>query len=200
MKEYCEHYTLDCQAEKMGCEGCGYFKKSADEIWCIIKQNNNYEISNLGNVRNKKTKRILKPAISNKGYYLVSLCNKGKSHTYAIHKLVMEHFNRCAFEYEVVNHIDCNKLNNCIENLEYVTQKENIKKAWENNLCENVRAVALKKSKKILQFDKNGKFIKEYISAREAEILSNVSNGSILHCCKGKRKTAGGYIWKYKEN
>lgn len=33
MKEYCEHYTLDCQAEKMGCEGCGYFKKSADEIF-----------------------------------------------------------------------------------------------------------------------------------------------------------------------
>lgn len=32
MKEYCEHYTLDCQAEKMGCEGCGYYKKSADEM------------------------------------------------------------------------------------------------------------------------------------------------------------------------
>ena len=32
MKEYCEHYTLDCQAEKMGCKGCGYYKKSADEM------------------------------------------------------------------------------------------------------------------------------------------------------------------------
>ena len=43
---------------------------SAKETWIAIKQNNNYEISNFGNVRNKKTQRILKPAISNKGYYL----------------------------------------------------------------------------------------------------------------------------------
>lgn len=104
-------------------------EKTADEIWLTIKQNENYEISNLGNVRNKKTKRILKPAISNKGYYLVGLSNKCKSHTYTIHKLVMEHFNRCAFDYEVINHIDGNKLNNNINNLEYVTQRENCIKA-----------------------------------------------------------------------
>ena len=42
-------------------------EKTADEIWITIKQNENYEISNTGKVRNKKTKRILKPAISNKG-------------------------------------------------------------------------------------------------------------------------------------
>ncbi len=114
----------------------------AKEIWLTIKHNDNYEVSNIGNVRNKKTKRILKPAISNKGYYLVSLSRNCKQHTYTIHKLVMEHFNRCAFDYEVINHKDHNKLNNNINNLEYITQKENIRDAWDNGLCESVREKA----------------------------------------------------------
>ena len=48
-------------------------EKTADEKWITIKHNKNYEVSNQGNVRNKNTKRVLNPAISNKGYYLVAL-------------------------------------------------------------------------------------------------------------------------------
>ena len=61
-------------------------EKTADEKWITIKHNKNYEVSNQGNVRNKNTKRVLKQAISNKGYYLVALSNKGKRHTYTNHK------------------------------------------------------------------------------------------------------------------
>lgn len=128
---------------------------SAKEKWSPIKEYEGYyAVSNFGNVKSVERKvknrngyrivkeRILKPSISNKGYYLVTLSKNGKLHTFAIHKMVMEHFNRCAFDYEVINHIDHNKLNNNISNLEYITQKENVKDAWNNGLCENIRKQA----------------------------------------------------------
>lgn len=128
---------------------------SAKEKWLPIKEYEDYyAVSNFGNVKSVERKvknrngyrivkeRILKPSISNKGYYLVALSRNGKLHTFAIHKMVMEHFNRCAFDYEVINHIDHNKLNNNISNLEYITQKENVKDAWNNGLCENIRKQA----------------------------------------------------------
>lgn len=140
----------------------------AKEIWLPIKEYENYyAISNFGNVKSIKRKvknrngyrfvkeRLLKPSVSNKGYYLVALSKNGKLHTFAIHKLVMEHFNRSAFDYEVINHIDHNKLNNDISNLEYITQKENVEDAWNSGLCENIREQA-----------KNN-IIKAYSSRRE---------------------------------
>lgn len=179
----------------------------ADKIenWITIKYNKNYEVSNLGKVRNKKTKRILKPAISNKGYYLVALSNKGKMHTYTIHKLVMEHFNRCAFNNEVINHIDGDKLNNNIKNLEYTTQKDNCIKAWELGLCEKIRenaykikhSNAIKTSKKVIQYDKNYNQIGIYNSIREAERKTGISDSNIIRCCKHLQGMTNGYIWEY---
>lgn len=181
---------------------------SAKEIWLTIKHNNNYEVSNLGNVRNKKTKRILKPAISNKGYYLVSLSKNCKQHSYTIHKLVMEHFNRCAFDNEVINHKDHNKLNNELENLEYITQKENVQDAYNNGLCENVRKQAtkniLKASEqekiKINQYDLKGNFIREWESITQASKELNNSLNNISQCCLGRSRTSKGYIFRFKDD
>ena len=50
----------------------------------------------------------------------------------------------------------------------------------------------------ILQFTKNGKFVKEWPSAHEAKRQLGIFPSSICDCCRGKSKTAGGYIWKYK--
>lgn len=181
-------------------------KSKADiEKWITIKHNSNYEVSNLGKIRNKKTKRILKPAISNKGYYMVALSNKCKSHTYTIHKLVMEHFNRCAFDNEVINHIDGNKLNNNINNLEYTTQKDNCIKAWQLGLCEKIRENAykfkhfskIKTSKQIIQYDKDYNKIAIYDSIREAERKTGISNSNIIRCCKGIQNMTKNYIFKY---
>lgn len=54
-------------------------------------------------------------------------------------------------------------------------------------------------TKLILQFSKSGEFIAEYPSIMEAERQTGISNSSICQCCKGNRKSAGGFIWKYKE-
>ncbi len=57
---------------------------------------------------------------------------------------------------------------------------------------------SIKTSKPVLQYTKEGEFIKEWMSATKAGIELSLSRGNIGSCCKGKVKTCGGYIWKYK--
>ena len=57
-----------------------------------------------------------------------------------------------------------------------------------------------KPQKPVLQFSKDGKFISEYPSTWEAERQTGCSHSNICNCCKGKRKSVGGYIWRYKED
>jgi hypothetical protein len=98
------------------------------EIWKLIKSAPNYEISNNGSVRNTKTGKILKIATNNHGYHLVCLSYKNKKQTAYIHRLIAEAFVSTDLDMRtsVVNHIDGNKRNNTIENLEWVTHAENV--------------------------------------------------------------------------
>lgn len=86
----------------------------ADKIWLTIKHNENYEVSNMGEVRNKKTKRILKSWKNSRGYLIISLrCGK-KVCCYTIHRLVAKHFIDNINNLPQVNHIDGNKQNNYV--------------------------------------------------------------------------------------
>ena len=79
----------------------------------------------------KKAKRALRGTISRGGYHYVDLCQgDGVKHRFAVHRLVGEYFCEGYFEGAVINHIDGNKLNNSKENLEWVTQTENIHKSY----------------------------------------------------------------------
>ena len=89
-------------------------EKTADEIWLTIKQNENYEISNLGNLRNRKTKQILRVWKNSSGYLIVSIRNGAKQCCYTIHRLVAEHFIDNPYNLPQVNHIDGNKENNYV--------------------------------------------------------------------------------------
>jgi len=95
------------------------------EQYKIIKDFENYSVSNFGNIINNKTGRVLKPGIDGSGYYYVNLCKDGKTYKKRIHKLVGEFFIPNLFNKRCIDHIDNNRLNNNFSNLRYCTQQEN---------------------------------------------------------------------------
>ena len=103
-----------------------------EEIWKVIQEAPNYSVSNLGRVKNNKTEHIMKTQKS-EAYERVGLkCIDGKSHTKRVHRLVLEAF--CPTEGMnklVVNHKDADHFNNKLENLEWTTQSENVRRTWE---------------------------------------------------------------------
>lgn len=119
------------------------------------------------------------------GYYIICLQLKDRRKNFRIHRLVCEAFNgKAPTEKHVVNHKDKNPLNNCADNLEWISQKENTQYSF---------------SKAVLQFDLQNNFIKEYASGKEATKEVKVNEKSVRNCCNGKYKTAGGFAWKFKE-
>ncbi|MCB0448470.1 MAG: NUMOD4 motif-containing HNH endonuclease, partial [Gelidibacter sp.] len=106
------------------------------EIWKeVVGYEKEYEVSNLGNVRRKP--KNLKQSISPHGYKTLTLSKNGKCSTKLVHRLVAESFIENPKVNEQVNHKDCNKINNTLSNLEWVTFKENIEHAVENNRQRN---------------------------------------------------------------
>ena len=96
-----------------------------DEVWKVVEDYPNYEVSNLGRVRNKSTGRLMTQKIGREGHYMsVYLSNKGKENTQRVHRLVADAFLGKHPDL-MVNHIDGNKLNNNVSNLEWCTSGEN---------------------------------------------------------------------------
>lgn len=151
------------------------------EEYRIIKDFPDYAISNLGNVRNLETSRILKPGID-KGYLRIGLYKNGEQKWFYIHRLVAEAFLPNPDNYPQVNHKDENKLNNCLENLEWCSAQYNIDYSV---------------SKQIEQYDLNGNLIATWKSVSEVQRQFGYSQGNISKCCTGERQTAYGYVWRY---
>lgn len=102
------------------------------EIWKDIPEfEGYYQVSNFGRVKNIKTNHIKVPDLNTAGYFRVQLCKNKKHIRFLIHRLVARVFVDGYFDGAVVNHIDMNRQNNRWDNLEWVTQSENQKKAIE---------------------------------------------------------------------
>lgn len=158
-----------------------------------MKYLDNYEITRDGKCINKKTKKIKNTFISNTGYERVSLWNNGKHKNYSIHRLVAEKYIDNQNNYKLVNHIDGNKLNNNVENLEWCDASNNMQHAYKNNLIKV-------NNKKVKQYTKNMELVKEWDSITEVESKLGINHANIITVCNQKtnRKYAGGYIWRFE--
>lgn len=108
------------------------------EIWVSVNLKpfqDKYEVSNLGVVRQKRSKYILKSNIDGRGYSVILLYLPNIKRLCKIHRLLMLSFRNVSNSEELyVNHIDGNKLNNHLDNLEWCTAQENIRHAFEIGL------------------------------------------------------------------
>lgn len=104
------------------------------EIWKKVEGFENYEVSNYGNVRNSKTKKEKKCNLNTQGYLQTQLSKNNVRKNFRINRLVAITFIPNENNYTQVNHIDGNKLNNHVDNLEWCLPKENIRHAIENKL------------------------------------------------------------------
>ena len=184
-----------------------------EEIWKDIKgYENKYQVSNLGKVKIKEniTQRmnmgvlrdykqkeiIMKPSENGCGYLKVGLNKDGNYKNSYVHRLVAAAFLTNEDNLPQVNHIDGDKYNNCVDNLEWCTEKNNSIHARDVlNVVPNTTGIH--DIQPVVQIDKDtGAVVKEYNSMTQAQKETGI--GHISCVCRGKRKSAGGFFWKYK--
>lgn len=164
------------------------------EIWCRVKGYEGlYAISSHGVVANSKG-QVKSPKIDKDGYYKVWLSKNSKKRPYFIHRLVALHFISNPEGKPVVNHVDGDKQNNDMSNLEWATRSENDLHAFKLGLRTPTCGGT---SKRIEQYDLEGNLIRTYKSLSEAARDNGYTIQNISYCINGKTKTAYGYVWKF---
>lgn len=180
----------------------------------LYKVSENGEVFSFTNTRERRQSngRLLQSYTDHNGYKVLSLSKHGKSRKYYVHRLVAEAFLEKIEGKNCVDHIDCNPSNNSVQNLRWVTPKENTnnnitiqrlrdsykKKSRSNKIVETMQKNGY--AKYVYQFDINGNLLARYSTASDAQRITGISSTSIRENCMGKIRHAGGYVWSYKEN
>lgn len=159
-----------------------------NEVWKKVKGTKYYEVSNLGNVRSSFKKASLKPMITKDGYFYVGLYINRKRKYKNIHRLVAIEFIPNPENKPCVNHIDGNKQNNNVKNLEWCTYQENSRHSIDNGLQvnnkgENHNTAKLKELEAI-------EILNSEASIKEMTEKFNISKHTVI-------AIRGGRLWKH---
>lgn len=169
-----------------------------------------YQVSNMGRIRSLDRKvpshhncvvrvkgQIITPTRCTNGYYEAHLSANGKRKVFLLHRVVAKAFIPNPNGLPEVNHKDENIQNNCVENLEWCDSKYNANYGTRNRRCYEGNK---KHFKPVLQFDKiTGEFIKRWDCIEDAARELDIFDCQITRVCKGKNKSAGGFVWQYAE-
>ena len=168
-----------------------------------------YQVSNLGRVRiisyidkrgwKRKTK-LLTLNIDKNNYCRVGLTKAYKRKYYQVHRLVAQAFIPNPENKPQVNHKDSDRTNNNVNNLEWMTCSENNKYAYDFGKRIKKFGKDHHKSKKVIQYTKDGIEIKKFDSLTECAKELKLNEPSISMVCSGKRQTCGGYVFRREEN
>ena len=187
------------------------------EIWKDIEGYENlYQVSNLGRVKSLNYKRtgkekILKQSKDSKGYFVLNLRINGITKLFKVHYLVAKTFIPNPENKLEIDHINTIRTDNRVENLKWVTRKENCNneltkqhnsdsKKNNNNGIPGRKGEDNPYSKIIVQLNLEGEFIKTWESTREAEREGFFDHSKIIRCCKNKQKSHKGFKWMYYED
>jgi hypothetical protein len=185
-------------------------EKENEEIWKTIEDYPNYEVSSFGNIKNKTTKKLLKLQKNYSGYLKVSLLNNNKkSFSCIVHRLVAKAFIHNTEHKSTVNHIDRNRSNNHIRNLEWSTMSEQnyhsalVSQKGNPNNCRDICQINIETNKIIREFisirnaaiwiiDNNLTHIKE-----KNDLFLSIISSKICAVANNKRNNAYNFKWKY---
>ena len=170
-----------------------------------------YQVSNIGRIRSLDREvrhskngtltlkgKVLKGVMDKDGYLLVHLSKEGKKKMFKVHRLVYSAFNGEIPSRMQVNHIDEDKMNNKLENLNLMTCKENINFGTRTERAAKTNTNNPLRSKPVIALNADSKIVFEFPSTKEAG-RQGFDQSHLSKCCRGEQKTHRGYRWKYKE-
>lgn len=173
-----------------------------NEIWKDVPGFPGYQVSNAGRVKSFRSGiRILKQCNDGFGYPKVRIWGNGKGITIHVHKIVALAFIPNPDGKPEIDHINTIRTDNRVENLRWVTRKENTNNPVSISNYKkmtNIYTVNSRKRKPVCQIY-DGKIIAEFDSIRDAGRSTGIAHQLIVSVLRGRSRVAGGYGWEYKK-
>lgn len=174
------------------------------ESWKKISVSPKYEVNSDGNILNSVTGKQLKPVVQSNGYTHVTLCDENGHHQTSVHKIVATEFIPNPHGYSEINHIDGNKSNNRVDNLEWCDRRENMKHAYRTGLQKpNQSQITESLSKAVETLKRPIRDIETgecFSSIAECARSLNRTPGAVSAQLNGRSKTVSGRRYEFVDD